>query len=293
MYDAPLLEVIGLSPTRHNFHVAFGFMKDEKLESFLWALRRVKELFGHDNMPGEVVTDREWALMNAVEHVFPSSLYMLCRRHVEYKVAVAEMVQAWGPKLPAIVDYVHKIWLDLYKERFVSVWTKNILHFGARPTNRVESAHAQLKSYIGTAIGAFHVIFPKIHDCIEAQLNEIKGEMEKSRTSKPHIFMYHLFSHLKFKITRNAIGKIQAEYDRCKHVGTDVMACDCENRTSYGLPCAHEMGMLPNKKCPIDVNDIHAFWKTLDMDMCDFHECEHERKIASDQLNELFVMIKE
>ena len=171
MYDVPLLEVIGVSSTGQNFHVAFGFMRNEKTTSFLWAMQRVKELFGSENNPGVVVTDREWALMNAVEHVFPSSAHLLCKRHIakdveryvtdvtgnkiyakafsirwkkivdslteeEYNVAVAEMVCAWSPNLSTVVDYVHKIWLDPYKERFVSAWTKKILHFGDRTTNR-------------------------------------------------------------------------------------------------------------------------------------------------------------
>uniref|UniRef100_A0A803N2G9 RRM domain-containing protein n=1 Tax=Chenopodium quinoa TaxID=63459 RepID=A0A803N2G9_CHEQI len=82
MYDVPLLEVIGVSSTGQNSHVAFGFMRNEKTTSFLWAMQRVKELFGSENNPGVVVTDREWALMNAVEHVFPSSAHLLCKRHI-------------------------------------------------------------------------------------------------------------------------------------------------------------------------------------------------------------------
>ncbi|GAB2265435.1 hypothetical protein Dimus_037820 [Dionaea muscipula] len=74
--------VIGISPTGQNFHVTFVFMKDEKIESFIWAQQKVKTLFGEEISPGVIVTDREKALMNAVDEVVPTSAHMLCRRHI-------------------------------------------------------------------------------------------------------------------------------------------------------------------------------------------------------------------
>ena len=64
-------------------------------------------------------------------------------------------------------------------------------------------------------------------------------------------------------------------------------------RTSCGLPCAHEMSVLLNNHTPIDVNDIHVFCRTLEMEGRGGLKNEDERKLASDQIDELVGMMKE
>ena len=54
----------------------------------------------------------------------------------EYNTEVDEMIRAWSPKLSAVVDYVHRTWLNPYKEKFVYAWTKKNLNFGAETINR-------------------------------------------------------------------------------------------------------------------------------------------------------------
>ncbi|GAB2275219.1 hypothetical protein Dimus_039116 [Dionaea muscipula] len=41
-----------------------------------------KTLFGTPTGPGMIVTDRDQALMNAVQEVFPDSSHLPCRRHI-------------------------------------------------------------------------------------------------------------------------------------------------------------------------------------------------------------------
>ena len=171
VYDVPLLEVVGMSSTGQNFHVAFGFIKNEVHDSYLWALQKVKQLYGEDASPGVIVTDRELALTKAVDIVFPSSVHLLCKRHIakdvenyvvkitrnkgmakafsirwmkivhsltidDYNAAVNRMAEKWSRNLPTVVEYVQSTWLNPYKEKFVYVWTKKILNFGAETTNR-------------------------------------------------------------------------------------------------------------------------------------------------------------
>ncbi|GAB2278230.1 hypothetical protein Dimus_039275 [Dionaea muscipula] len=65
-FDLPLFEVVGVAPTGQNFHVAFAFIKNENKDSFVWALEKLKTLFGTPAAPGVIVTDRDQTLMNAV-----------------------------------------------------------------------------------------------------------------------------------------------------------------------------------------------------------------------------------
>ena len=53
-----------------------------------------------------------------------------------YEQAVAEMAEAWR-KHPGCMAYLRRQWLDLYRDRFVQAWTKNILTYGTNTTNRL------------------------------------------------------------------------------------------------------------------------------------------------------------
>ncbi|XP_021767685.1 uncharacterized protein LOC110732081 [Chenopodium quinoa] len=126
------------------------------------------------------------------------------------------------------------------------------------------------------------------------RLNEIKVEMEKSRTKSLHITRYQLFSRLKCTVSHHAISLLKNEYnDRCKKIGTNAEACGCEMRNNYGLPCAHEMCELMNTYTPIDLLDVHIFWKTLDMEGRNFQEKQGLRQTSSQRIDELVAMMKQ
>jgi len=170
-YYMPLVQVIGVTSTGQNFHIAFAFLKDEKKESFVWFLKEVRRIL-QGVKPGVIITDRELAAMNALEDVFPGIPHMLCRRHInenvevylrkltgkksfwftfkkrwssiinaqtetEYMEKVKLMEAAWH-RVPAFIQYIHDTWLTPYRHKFVSAWTKEIKHFGAETTNRYE-----------------------------------------------------------------------------------------------------------------------------------------------------------
>ncbi|XP_058784314.1 uncharacterized protein LOC131659092 [Vicia villosa] len=67
-YQIPLLEIIGITSTKLTFSVAYAYLEYEREENFTWALEKLKELFTSEKfLPKVVVTDRELALMNAME----------------------------------------------------------------------------------------------------------------------------------------------------------------------------------------------------------------------------------
>lgn len=119
---------------------------------------------------GVIVTDRELALMNALQHVFPNSVSLLCTFHVEKNVGAhckkyvtptrkcETILDAWkdlmyrsdeslyeqqerafeklASEFPKFYKYVHETWLDLYKENFLVVYTKRHMHLGNTTSNR-------------------------------------------------------------------------------------------------------------------------------------------------------------
>jgi histone-lysine N-methyltransferase SETD2 len=121
-------------------------------------------------VPSIIVTDRELALMNAIERIFPTSRHLLCRWHIgknlvtnckkyfETKQKWDLFVYGWNLMVvaetedefnrlfcrlnedfceyPQVLQYLKITWIDKYKERFISCWTDTKTHFGTTTSNR-------------------------------------------------------------------------------------------------------------------------------------------------------------
>ncbi|XP_068503635.1 protein FAR1-RELATED SEQUENCE 5-like, partial [Phaseolus vulgaris] len=112
-YRMPLFEVVGVTSTRLTFSAAFMLLASEHHHNFVWALDKLKGLFLRvDSYPKVVVSDRDIALMNAIHVVFPKTVNLLCRFHIDKNVkakckmivhpkkAWDQVMESWG----AIVD---------------------------------------------------------------------------------------------------------------------------------------------------------------------------------------------
>ena len=88
-YHLPLLEFVGNTSTQLTFSIGFAYMMSEKEDNVTWALERCREwLDSKDLYPRVVVTDRDNALMNVVDTVFPKATALLCEYHIERNVRV-------------------------------------------------------------------------------------------------------------------------------------------------------------------------------------------------------------
>ena len=80
-YRMPLLEIVGVTPTDMTFSVASVYLMKEKTDNYTWALNILRSVMDVHFLPSVIVTDRELALMNAIEIVFPTTTHLLCRWH--------------------------------------------------------------------------------------------------------------------------------------------------------------------------------------------------------------------
>ncbi|KAJ0763747.1 putative transcription factor FAR family [Helianthus annuus] len=87
-YKLPFLEIVGVTSTNKTISIAFAVMRKETEEKYLWALNCLKSTLDERSMqqPRVIVTDRELALMNACEKVFPNATRLLCRCHVSQSI---------------------------------------------------------------------------------------------------------------------------------------------------------------------------------------------------------------
>ncbi|XP_056685769.1 uncharacterized protein [Spinacia oleracea] len=242
-----------------------------KRDSFEWALRCVRALFAPDHMPEVIVIDREYALIHAIDDVFPKSHHMLCIRHIAKNVEAREKPDTRSALFSSrFLRYWNKI---VYAEteaeyeanKVLQAYTKKIFHLGNRTTNRVESAHNALKRFFMTSTGSLDTIWKRLHSLLELQENEIKAIFARSENIDLHITVLHLLSQFRGKVSHLPIRKINEEYGRHK-VGTDPATCGCYLRTSHGLPCAYEMMLLDGEGKSIELNDVHIFWRTIHME---------------------------
>jgi len=88
---------MGTTALGTSFFIAFTFLSGKTNEDYLWAIKELKHMFCREDIfdPLVVVTDRELALMNALNEVFPWAKNILCEWHVA----------------KAILTYVKKEWV--------------------------------------------------------------------------------------------------------------------------------------------------------------------------------------
>jgi len=170
-YRLPLVEIAGVTSTRLTFSAAFVLMSTKCENNFTWALQRLRGLFLRaDVYPIVIVSDRDLALMNAIDVVFPEACNLLCRFHINKNVkAKCKMLvhprevwdvvmKAWTTVIdctdyeafhkcvegfesaclawPIFLEYVQKTWIKPHKEKFVSVLTNKVMHMGNTTSNR-------------------------------------------------------------------------------------------------------------------------------------------------------------
>ncbi|TYH25008.1 hypothetical protein ES288_A03G135500v1 [Gossypium darwinii] len=205
-YDLAFVQIVGVTSTNKTFSIAFAFIINEKEENYNWALTCLKLTLEECMYPCVFVTDRELALMNACQQVFPNATRLLCRWHIteNIKKHCRQSIKSqheW--------DSFHAMWTVLIESPTWILYTKNYrklqpilseypsvlkyldqidrhLNFGERTTNRVESQHAKLKKYLCAKNYSLDKFVGCIDQIVKSQLTSIYESFEKSRIVLKH-----------------------------------------------------------------------------------------------------------
>ncbi|KAL4561763.1 hypothetical protein LXL04_033937 [Taraxacum kok-saghyz] len=288
----PLLDIIGVSCFNTSFYSGFAFLEREDEDSYIWALNTFKKILDNRE-PTVIMSDRELALMNAINVVFPSTINLLCIWHIEknvlanckkhfehaeefdifmsswnnvaYSTTTTIFEHNWGEfelvyqAKKVVTEYIKNTWLP-WKEKFVSAWTENYLHFGNRVSSRAEGAHAKLKLYLQVSTGGFQEVKEKICLAIKHEFNEIKVKLASQRMHVLHICdgsNGSVFGELLYHVSHFALKKIHMQFEKLKK-GT-MNPCTGHFMATMGLPCAHKIKHLQRK--PISLDLIHPHWR--------------------------------
>ncbi|KAI5654645.1 hypothetical protein M9H77_31832 [Catharanthus roseus] len=173
-------------------------------------------------------------------------------------------------------DFLHHLfnnWLNPFAHKFVRCWTKSHMHFGMETTNRAESEHSVLKLWLSTCHGDLDTVFLNIDSLIEGQIADIKASLEFSKTKEMHnAKSNHIFYIVSNKISHLAFKKIWSEITRTVGIYDDPKnKCGHYLRTSHGLPCACKLITQFDHVLLIQLHDINAFWKTLELAVLILH----------------------
>ncbi|GJV63922.1 FAR-RED impaired response 1-like protein [Tanacetum coccineum] len=324
-YPLPLLEIVGVTPTNMTFCVAFVFMHREKTHNYEWALRCLKSLMDGCMFPCATVTDKELALINAYNSIFPDTNELLCTWNLNRSVLTkckgliksnegwfnfnqmwsaliySETEEAYTHNLeqltetmvdsPGVITYLNNHWLARHKKLFVVASTKEYLHFGNHTTSRVETQHAKLKLYLDSSQSDLERVVSYINEVVNSQVTGIKASIQESRMVMQHRYDIPHFQNLNRFISLYALDIIFHEFQKCGDVEI-YENCRCQLRTSYGLPCAHEQAMYLYNGQPLLLDVVDAFWKKLDFSPCISlgvnQDCEAELEELNAEFNKQF-----
>ncbi|XP_073221556.1 uncharacterized protein [Cicer arietinum] len=316
LYRLPLLEIFGVTSTSLTFSVGFAYLEKERQDNFIWEFEKVRMLFKSESLISKViVTDRDLAMMNAISVVFPTSIHLLCRFHIEKNVGARckqyvkkdrqeEVMDLWKKivystsveeydhhlqqfeilcaDIILFVDYVKDSWLTPYKERFVNVWTNRVMHLGNTTSNRVESAHWRLKNMLQTSFGDLCKSWDAVNMMLKNQICIIQSSFQKTIKDVEHGYNSQFFQNLHHCVSRKCMKLIDNQLERVKIVGTNKTECGCSIRTTHGLPCACELAKLQINGNAIPLDSIHDFWKQLSI----AHELEDEESLSDYDFSE-------
>ncbi|KAI5404231.1 hypothetical protein KIW84_051400 [Lathyrus oleraceus] len=282
-------------------YVYWSRKKDNLEVNFCWVLEKLKELFvKKDLCPQVILTDRDLALMKAIEIVFPRSINLLCSFRINKNVGAKckqhvvndlqktidtlwmEVVWAsdeveYGQRLHQLeqacvnysgfINYVKDTWLTPHRHRLVGAWINRVLHLGNTTTNRIESAHWKLKKMLGNSIGDMVKYGEVMNNNLRLQLGNIRASFQKSFYEVEHAHISPFYGYLRGSVSRAALRRIAEELLRVDYVGTNRQICGCTLRTSYELPCACELGRYTLGGIPIPIDVVHVHWRKLTMEV--------------------------
>ncbi|XP_028103953.1 uncharacterized protein LOC114303001 [Camellia sinensis] len=241
LYRLPLLETVGVTSTHMTFSVAVAYLQIERVDNYAWALQTLRDLMDNSVLPEVIVTDRELALMNAIDNTFLNARHLLCRWHINKNVLT---------KLLSSTE-------EEYNDHFATL-QKDFSNYS--DAIKVESAHARLKRQSDSSQTTFEISFEKMHCLLELQHIQVKASFEKSLTTLQHQFKPFQFRELRGNVSIYALEYVLAKSKRANSVGIDVAACGCVLRRTYGLPCVHEIADYMRQGRPIPLSSIHVHW---------------------------------
>lgn len=246
-YKMAMLNIGAVGSDNKNISVGVCFMRNENYESHQWTLQQLRKMINEHSieLPLTIITDRELALMNPLQQVFPESRHLLCAWHVNQNVryktkgffpkATKEMIDghplhnefcnAWNFLLqsPSNDDYnirFHAFTKGgfptnaveyctgtwlVWKEKLVQAWVDDIPHFRNTNSSILEGMHRVLKDYIDTPNGDLLTVFEALQKFWSSMLINLQQSKADKQRSRKQVADHTEFTKIRNKVFDNCL----------------------------------------------------------------------------------------
>ena len=119
-FNMPLLNICTISGNNKVIQLGLTFLSGERKADYMWAIRQLRTVMTTSSIEElvSIVTDRELALIDCLDTLFPESTHLLCRWHVNMNVLAKTKKYFPGP----IKDTDGKVKRHPLFEAFLSCW---------------------------------------------------------------------------------------------------------------------------------------------------------------------------
>lgn len=206
----PLLTIVGHTAIGSTFIVGFAFMEKETQEYYEWILYHLQMLYASLGLapPRVIATDRDLALIEAIESRFPKPATRHVHRNVAknckasfatdeeweafltawhaviYASSTADLQAVWKSLVTEYsenhyedVVYIYTTWLEPWQTRLCKAYTNEIMHFGTTTTSRVEGTHRVLKANLKCSTGDLMAVVDGIETMLMNQRKDYKTRL--------------------------------------------------------------------------------------------------------------------
>ncbi|XP_028122710.1 uncharacterized protein LOC114319847 [Camellia sinensis] len=112
----PLLEIVGVTSTHMTFSMAIAYLQTERVDNFAWALQILRDLMDDSVLLEVIFTDRELALMNAINNTFPNARHLLCRWVESALARLKKHIQVKASFEKSLTTVQHQFKLSQFRE---------------------------------------------------------------------------------------------------------------------------------------------------------------------------------
>lgn len=286
-----LLNIVGLDCSFVSFNAGFVFLREEKEADYDWALNAFARFVPSCSV---LVTDRELALMNAIEKVYPDAKNILCLWHINKNILAncrkyfpamqdeeetewnefllfwnafchsesqelldcnwRDFVEKYTHSHSSAVRYVENTWL-IHQEKFVRFFVNQHLSLGVTTTSRAEGMHFVMKRYINLSRYDLFSAQHKINLMLETQFSDTRGRCQSEKTTIRHLDDIPLFHAVIRKVSRRALDLIQKENE-----SENREECTGIFTRVHGVPCSHVLKSLVSAGRSVEMAMVNEQW---------------------------------
>lgn len=170
---------------------------------------------------------------------------------------------------PDIIQYIARQWMP-HKEKIVSAWVDQNLHFGNSATSAIESWHASLKGFLGKGRTRLHLrdVLIKLNEKVNSQIDAVRAALDDV-SRKHQNRQAAIFSLCLEKISEKALDKVRRHMNHFGLTGENadsvtLAPCTGVFRRSLGCPCAHEVYRRLRQGEVLAPEDFHMHWHVID-----------------------------